>query len=306
MPGHDQRHVHAIDPGLHEALVGLGNHHAHRRAGSQIHALVHRHAEHDAVAWHVDQLARVLVDLDVDGRHFPVGRGNVQLGGAATCLGCGDDGVVFARGAFQRGLGRRKIGARTVQSKSSQFVGTPRHVAAGHQGRVALVVQFIRLQLELLGVHALLRGIERLRLGQLLTVHLRRQVVHTLLRGGTTCDGGIVLQAQVREQVRIIVLQLDQWLTLAHHLVLHHEQALHAPLHRRLDVHASIERIECDHATAAANRLLPRQHKQASHQQRAAYSQHARQQPRTARRPGQCHRRQWTAAHAQLHRIRGG
>jgi hypothetical protein len=74
-----------------------------------------------------------------------------------------------------------------------------------------------------------------------------------------TAFDGLALRLEVVEEVRVVVLDLDDELALLHALAFDDVEVLHPPGDLRLDVDAAVERIEGDHAPRTGHKLPPRQ-----------------------------------------------
>ena len=107
----------------------------------------------------------------------------------------------------------------------------------------------------------LLSAVDGLRFGKFLLRDLRGERLDAALREVATAFDGLALRFEVVEEVRVVVLDLDDELALLHPLTFGDVQVLHAARNLRFDVDAAVERIEGDHATGTGDKLPPRQPK---------------------------------------------
>ena len=167
-----------------------------------------------------------------------------------------------------------------------------RYHPALHQLRAPLEIQRRRPARRLLRHHPLPRRIQCLLHRQLLTRPLRLKILNPSLRSRQPRLHRSPLQRQIRQQVRIVVLNLANHFPLLHRLPFHHMHRLHRPRHLALHIQSPVQRIIRNHLPNPAHILLPRQKHQPQHHHRKQHRKHPPQDPATPHRPSHRHRRQ--------------
>lgn len=199
----------------------------------------------------------------------------------------GDHGVKVVAGAFQGGLGGFQFGGGGVALEDGEFAVARGGEPLGGEGVGAGEIEQRRLGGDLRAGHALDRGIDGLVLGEFLLGDLGGERFDPAFSEVATAFDGFALGFEVCDQIRIVVLDLDDEVALFHTLSFHDVQMFHAPGDLCFHVDAPVQRVESDHFPHAADELSPRQEEQRHQEDDEAENEHTAEDVREAGGPGE-------------------